>query len=396
MNKIPRRTLLGYSLTVPAATALLAACGSDKKIAEPAGTSAGGTTPPATTAPGTAAVTTAPGSAAPPATTAVKALEGTINFANFEGWLGANTITEFNKIYPGITINQITADVGFETLVPKLKNRAGDFDMALLDARNLPVLDKLGVLAKFTPEEVPNAANVDEAFRSRFDPEGDNYVTTDYGRYGIAYRKDLVSEPLTSWKEFLALAPKYSGKVLGYDRPRPMLGAALFAMGKSANTTDQDELNEARDMIKAIKGDFARFSDGTVAEGLLDGSAVMTVANDYEIVAAAAKDPNIVWVEPTDGTLGYIEGWMIFDGPRNDLCKAFMNFLFEPKNFADFVNTLSIGSVMTKANEFVKPELLNNPIVNPAPAAQKNITYVEDIGEAEQLWQQAWDEVKAG
>jgi spermidine/putrescine transport system substrate-binding protein len=366
MNRIPRRTLLGYSLTVPAATALLAACGSDKESTS---------------------------SAAPVDPTT---LEGTINFANFEGWLGANTLTEFNKLYPGIKVNQITADVGFETLAPKLKNRAGDFDMALLDARNLPVLDQLGVLAKFTPEEVPNAANVDEAFRSRFDPEGDNYVTTDYGRYGIAYRKDLVSEPLTSWKEFLALAPKYSGKVLGYDRPRPMLGAALFAMGKSANTTDQGELNEARDMIKAIKGDFARFSDGTVAEGLLDGSAVMVVANDYEIVAASAKDPNIVWVEPTDGTLGYIEGWMIFDGPRNDLCKAFMNFLFEPKNFADFVNTLSIGSVMTKANEFVKPELLSNPIVNPSPAAQKNITYVEDIGEAEQLWQQAWDEVKAG
>jgi spermidine/putrescine transport system substrate-binding protein len=73
-----------------------------------------------------------------------------------------------------------------------------------------------------------------------------------------------------------------------------------------------------------------------------------------------------------------------------------MNFLFEPKNFADFVNTLKIGSVMTKANEFVDPELLANPIVNPSPAAQKNITYAEDIGEAEQLWQQAWDEVKAG
>ncbi|HEX5191755.1 MAG TPA: hypothetical protein VFW09_03070 [Solirubrobacteraceae bacterium] len=42
--------------------------------------------------------------------------------------------------------------------------------------------------------------------------KGNYFVPTDYGKYGIAVRTDLVPETITSWKDLFALSHKYSSE----------------------------------------------------------------------------------------------------------------------------------------------------------------------------------------
>jgi spermidine/putrescine transport system substrate-binding protein len=365
-----RRELLGRGALVAAGliggSAFLAACGSDS-------TTAGSAT------------------AADP-----KKLTGTLNFVNFEGWLGKNESAAFSKKFPGAKLKQIPIAGTSEQWLPKVKDRRGDYDLALVDGATIPRLVALDAIASFTAEEVPNQANIDPSFRSQaWDPDNKYFVATDYGRTAIGYRKDLVKEPLTSYAELFALLPKYSGKVAVLSRMGSTMGMAMKRLGYSINSNDPKEVEEAKQLLIASKKHFLALADSASAN-LLSGDAVIALGDDYDIFTASKKNPNIVWVDPAEGMSAYLEGFVALKGPREDLAKAFINFHADPAQNADFVNTLNIASVVPKAAPLIDPAIKKSTILFPAEDVRKRIEFLTARPqEGEKLWMKAWDEFRA-
>jgi spermidine/putrescine transport system substrate-binding protein len=364
-----RRELLGRGALVAAGllggSAFLAACGSDSK-----------------------AVVSA---AADP-----KKLTGTLNFVNFEGWLGKNESAAFSKKFPGAKLKQIPIAGTQDQWLPKVKDRRGNYDLALVDGDTIPKLVALDAIASFTEEEVPNQANIDPAFRSQaWDPDNKYFVATDYGRTAIGYRKDLVKEPITSYADLFALLPKYSGKVAVLSRYRSTISMAMKRLGYSVNSADPAEVEEAKQLLIASKKHFLALADSASAN-LLSGDAVIALGDDYDIFAASKKNPNVVWVDPTEGMSAYLEGFVALKGPREDLAKAFINFHADPTQNADFVNTLNIASVVPKAAPLIAPAIKKSSILFPADDVRKRIEFFTSASpESEKLWMKAWDEFRA-
>ena len=74
----------------------------------------------------------------------------------------------------------------------------------------------------------------------RWDPNNEYHVPKDYGTTGILYRSKIVTEPVTSWREFYDLAER---QVLGQGRPRRLDGrcprhSPLKMLGYSLNDDD--------------------------------------------------------------------------------------------------------------------------------------------------------------
>lgn len=324
-----------------------------------------------------------------------KKLTGTLNFVNFEGWLGKGEAAAFSAAFSGASLKQIPIAT-FEEWVPKVKDRRGDYDIALVDGANIPKLVALDAIASFTAEEVPNQANIDPSFRGQpWDPDNKYFVPTDYGRTAIGYRKDLVSEPITSYADLFALLPKYSGKVAVLSRMGSTLGMAMKRLGYSINSNDPTEVEAAKKLLIDSKKHFLALADSG-SPSLLSGDAVIALCDDYDIVTAATKNPNIVWVDPTEGMSAYIEGFVALKGPREDLAKAFINFHADPVQNADFVNTLNIASVVPKAADLIKPAIAKSTILFPSDEVKKRIEFfVARPPEGEKLWMKAWDEFRA-
>jgi spermidine/putrescine transport system substrate-binding protein len=329
-------------------------------------------------------------------TSATKDLTGTLNFVNFEGWLGANTAAAFSTEFPGADLNQIPIAGTQESWLPKVKDRRGDYDLALVDGATIPKLVALDAIASFTPEEVPNQANIDPAFRNQdWDPDNKYFVATDYGRTAIGYRTDLVQEPITSYADVFALLPKYSGKVAVVSRMGSTLGMAMKRLGYSINSNDPGEVAQARDLLIASKKHFLALVDSG-SPSLISGDAVIALCDDYDVAAISADNPNIAWVDPTEGVSAYLEGFVALKGPREDLAKAFINFQADPVQNADFANTLTVAPVVPEAASLIKPAITNSPILFPPDDVKERIEFfVARPQEGEALWMKAWDEFRA-
>jgi spermidine/putrescine transport system substrate-binding protein len=326
------------------------------------------------------------------ATGEVADISGTLNFLNFEGWIGKSEIAAFERRYPNAKVNSIPWTSTDDSLA-KAKNRSGDVDLFLMSLTEGPPYKALDLLAPLGTG-APNIKNVDARFRkTSFDPQDRFFVGTDYGHHGIVYRKDKVKSPPRSWAEFFKVAPTHAGKIAVLDYRGPVIASALYAKGLSPISTKGSDLQQAEKVLRAFKPHVQSITTG-VRKQLVTGEAVLGIADAYDAYNATKLNKRIGWIAPAEGLYGYLEGLCILDGPRNDLARAFVNFHLKRRNYADFINTVGAPAVMPR-NTLIKPAIRNNPILNPPADVRDRITFNVYLGEAQKLWRRTWDAFKA-
>ena len=352
---------------VPAAGWLLAACGGSSA------SSSGGTTGGAASAPAK--------------------VEGTAILHNYAGWMGKDNIKHFRAKYPGANIKQVTAgDISSSATAQTLKANPDAYDFALGDQAFVGQALAADIIQDVDFDKVPNIANVDAKFHEAFS----HGVPTDYGKVGIGYRKDMVSEPIASWADLWSLAPKYSGKIVFLDFDRDTIGSALRYKGFSGNTQDESELEQAKQALIDIKPHLLAMKGYDVAASLVKGDAAIVMDWDYDVALGQGQDPNIEWVLPEEGAMAYLEGWSVIKGTDNvDLVHAFMNFFLQPKEYADFVNTTGTAYVMDAATPYIDASISKNSALIVDPATLEKVEFENFLGEATALYSKAWDEFKS-
>ena len=367
MEPISRRSLFAMAAAV-VPVALFAGCGSDAKDAGPAATQ------PVSTDPAT------------PAT-----LTGTLNLLNFTGWAGPTTYADFAAAFPGATVNEIAWASNDDT-ISKAKDRAGDIDVVLVDGTTFPRLTAIGVLAELG--DVPNLSFVASQYKGNsWDPSDKSFAPTDHGRTGIVYRKDLVATPPTSWADFFAMAPEYSGKVAMLDYQGSVMDNVLVMLGKPVGSTEDADLAEVLDVLTTVKPHLLAITT-EVGKAVANGDAVMAMCDAYDAQLALSSNPDVVFVNPSEGQVGYLEGFAILDGPRNDLARAFINFFLEPANYAGFINNVASPYVQPD-NAGIDAALKSSPVINPPADVVAKVSYHVFLGENQPKFDAVWDAFKA-
>lgn len=318
-------------------------------------------------------------------------LTGTINFLNFTGWAGPTTYADFAAAFPGASVNEIAWASNDDT-ISKAKDRAGDIDVVLVDGTTFPRLTALGVLAELG--DMPNMKFVADGYKGNtWDPDNKSFAPTDHGRTGIVYRKDLVATPPTSWADFFAMAPEYSGKVAMLDYQGSVMDNVLVMLGKPVGSTDDGDLAEVLDVLTTVKPHLLAITT-EVGTAVANGDAVMAMCDAYDAQLALTSNPDVVFVDPSEGQVGYLEGLAILDGPRNDLARAFVNFFLEPANYAAFINNVASPYVQPD-NAGIDTALTSSPVINPPPAVVSKLSYHVFLGEDQPKFDAVWDAFKA-
>jgi len=214
------------------------------------------------------------------------------------------------------------------------------------------------------------------------------------GELHFAYRKDLIPERPTSWADFWELSEKYQGKVTMFAFDADIMGVALLYKGYDVSTTDPAQINAAKDALIQLKPWMRAILDTDFSKPLKQGTAVMAIDYDYDIAAAQAENPNIVWVNPTEGVPAYIEGWVPVKGSKNlATTYAFMNQHLDPKMYANYINTIGAAYLMPDAEKYIKPAIKNNPSLKYDEAAISKIGFTQFLGaDATVTRTKAWQE----
>ncbi len=317
-----------------------------------------------------------------------------IRFVNYTDWIGKGQYEDF-KAKRGVTVKEIPVNA---ERVAKISADPSAADMVLLDLHQAGQLDAANLLAAWNLDSVPNYANVDPAFKDGLASDKSGKVlATDYGRTGIMYRTDMVDEDITKWADLWELSDKYSGKITLLDAEVGTIPVSLISLGFDGNSRSEDECNQAADRLIDIKPHLLSLVTGDQVKPLLDGSAVISAVEDWAGAGAISDNPDVPlkWVNP-EATTGYLDCWgIVKDTDVQAAIEAFANYSFQPKVYANYCNTLSIASIVPKAEPYIDEKLKSNPVTYPAANVYDTVQFQGYLGEGQRYHDEAWEKFKS-
>jgi spermidine/putrescine transport system substrate-binding protein len=307
------------------------------------------------------------------------AITGTVTLLTYPQWYGPNEFADFEKLHPGVNIKTVVSASGSAAQVLQVATNKGAFDLTMAGSATVPELQAGSLLEPLDTSAVPNLSLVAPLLRKEFSWG----IPTDLGKTGYAYRSDLISERPTSWHDFWTLAKKYSGKVTLLHYDVDVEGMALKYLGYSCNSKNKTQLQAMLKALLKLKPHVQALLETDFAKPLIEGTAVLAMDYDYDIAAAQQKNKHIVWVAPTEGMGGYVEGWVALKGSSHlPAVWALMNFHLEPKNYASFINFDGPSYVESAATPYIKKSIVADPSLRYSASELAKVEFDTYLGPA--------------
>jgi spermidine/putrescine transport system substrate-binding protein len=245
------------------------------------------------------------------------------------------------------------------------------YDLVLVNGISVDVYRKRGWLAPIGEAQIPNLRHVDSRWLDAF-PGLEGYaVPYFWGTMGIAYRKDLVPTPLTSWMDILQPAEYLHGRIGMVENSRDALGMALKALGYSANSTDTRQLKAAEQLLLAQKPHVKTYTYVALNEesALVSGDIIATMIYSGDALMVQEHHQEIGYVVPTEGGNIWVDYLVVLENSKNKaLAWAFLNFLNEPENAAQLAEFVYYATPNKGAEKLLPAEFLEDPVIYPSQA----------------------------
>lgn len=172
---------------------------------------------------------------------------------NWGDYVDPDTLKQFEE-ETGIRVVMDEFDTN-ESMYPLVAAGAERYDVICPSDYMIQKMIHNNLLQPLDYSQLPNARQyVGKQFWTQsetFDPGNRYAVPYCWGTVGIVYNRTMVDEPVDSWS--ILWNEKYKNEIIMQDSPRDSFMVALKRLGYSLNTTDPQQIKEARDMLIAQK-----------------------------------------------------------------------------------------------------------------------------------------------
>ena len=287
-----------------------------------------------------------------------------------------------------------------EELLAKLQGGATGYALIVPSDYTVSIMITENMLSKLDHANIPNLKNLSDQFKNApYDPGNVYCVAYDWGTTGIGYLDGQVDEP-TSWAVLFdpdPNSPAY-GRTTMLDDVRESFAAALVYLGYDINTTDESQLNEAKDALIRAKASLAGYDSDTYEDLVAAEENLMAHGWNGDFLVAQEDNENVAFVVPEEGGVIWVDNVCIpaSVSPEEKLAaEMFIDFLLRPDIGAMLSEFNYYASPNAAAEELLDEEFLNDPTVYPPAEVISKLQYIEPVGEAESIYQRLWDEVKS-
>ena len=299
--------------------------------------------------------------------------------------------TGINVVYEEFETNEI--------LYPKVSSGAIAYDVVCPSDYMIQRMIENDLLTEINFDNIPNIKNIGKQYMEQsrqFDPENKYSVPYCWGTVGILYNKTMVDEPVDSWS--ILWNPKYKDNILMQDSVRDAFGATLKYLGYSLNSTDLDELTEAKNLLIEQKPLVQAYVIDQVRDKMIGNEAALGVIYSGEAIYTQKENPNLEYVIPKEGSNIWIDSWVI---PKNaehkENAEKFINFLCRPDIALMNFEYITYSTPNEAARELIEDESIrNSEIAFPDLSRYDNLETFQYLGtEADQVYGDLWNKVKS-
>jgi spermidine/putrescine-binding protein len=287
-----------------------------------------------------------------------------------------------------------------EELLAKLQGGAGGYSLIVPSDYTVSIMIEEGLLAELDPANVPNLSNLSDRFKEvPYDPGNQYCAPYQWGTTGLGYVDGEVEAP-ASWGTLFEPdpdSPAY-GRTTMLDDVREGFAAALIYLGYDVNTTDEAQLQEAKDLLIQAKAGLAGYDSDTYDSLLASGENLLAHGWNGDFLVAQEENENIAFVIPQEGGVTWVDNICIPGtvSPEEKLAaEMFIDFLLRPDIGAMLSNYNYYASPNAAAEAELDEEFLSDPAVYPPEAVLSKLQYIRPVGEFESVYQRLWDEIKA-
>lgn len=286
-----------------------------------------------------------------------------------------------------------------EILYPKISSGAIAYDVICPSDYMIQKMIENDLLAEINFDNIPNVKNIGKDYMEQsrqFDPENKYSVPYCWGTVGILYNKTMVDEPITSWS--VLWDEKYKDNILMQDSVRDAFGVTLKYLGYSLNSTDLDELTEARDLLIKQKPLVQAYVIDQVRDKMIGNEAAIGVIYSGEAIYTQMENPDLEYVIPEEGSNIWIDSWVIPKNAENkENAEKFINFLCRPEIALMNFEYITYSTPNSEARKLIEDEAIrNSEIAFPDLSKYDNLETFQYLGtEADQTYGELWNQVKS-
>jgi len=386
-NRVSRRTLLERMAKYGSAVALapvVAAC---------AGSAASPSARPSAAAPSAAPQSVAPSQSAAP--TPVPSPEAELNVYNWLDYIGEGVIESFEEKY-GVKVNYDLFDDIYAAYEVLGDDGAG-YDVSFPIGVDLPDFIARGVVQPLDHSLIPNLVNLGAEWADPgYDPGNAHSMPYVWWTTGIGYDTTKITEAPTSSNALWD--PRWSGHISMMDDYQETFGLTLIQQGFSANTENTSELDQALARLQEQKPLVRTYSNDTVTTmaagdvwiGMIWGSDVYQISLERE-------DENVAYYIPEEGGVRGSDTMAIYSGAQHPIAAhLFINHMLDAEVSAANTNYIGYMGPNAAAMEFISPDILADPAVNPAEAVLENLEELLDLPNAvDDEYLSRWETLRA-
>jgi spermidine/putrescine-binding protein len=286
-----------------------------------------------------------------------------------------------------------------EDLLAKLQAGATGYDIIVPSDYMVAIMVELDLLAEINYDNIPNFENIDETFLNPpYDPDNKYSVPYQWGTTGIGYNADLFEEAPDSWAYLFdpEMAAPYAGRMSMLNDSRESIGAALKYLGYSINSTDEQELEEAKQLLIQQKEWVSAYDSDGFEDLLASGEVDIGHGWSGDYFAAAEEAEQVWYIIPQEGGVIWTDNLCIpKSAPSQYTAEVFINYLLQPEVGAQITNYTWFGSPNKASEEFIDAEILEEPAIYPPPEVMDKLEFIRDVGEATAIYDRIWTEIKA-
>lgn len=321
---------------------------------------------------------------------------GNVYVYNWGEYLDPETLEMFEE-ETGIHVIYDEFDTN-ESMYPKVSAGSSAYDVICPSDYMVQKMIENDLLQELNYDNLPNAKkNIGAQYfeqANNFDPGNKYCIPYCWGTVGILYNTKMVDEPITSWSDLWN--EKYTDNILMQDSVRDAFMVALKLKGYSMNSLNEQELQEAKDLLIAQRPLVQAYVIDQVRDKMIGNEAAIGVIYSGEAIFTQRENPDLEYVIPKEGTNVWIDGWVIpKNAPNKENAEKFIDFMCRGDialmNF-DYI-TYSTPNIEAQ-NNIEDEDIKNSKIAFPDLSEYQNLETFTYLGEeGDELYNELWKEV---
>lgn len=312
-----------------------------------------------------------------------------VNILNWSSYIPSEVILDFEK-ETGIEVNYGTYSSNEELLAKVSIAKEGTYDLIFPSDYMVEIMINRNLLEKINKGKLNNLMNINRNFMElEYDPYNSYTIPFVAASTVIAVNRDVIQDEINSYNDLLN--PKYKGEIVLIDDQRIIIGMALLANGFDMNSTNDRELEIAKNWLLELSKNVKAFDSDSPKNFLISKEASIAVLWNAEGTLAKLENDSIENIFPSEGVAVSIDNFAILKGAKNiDCVYEFIDYILEPNVMKKIIESYPYKNVNIETDKLFTNSYLNNiddELFNDG-------LFVKNIGDNISKYDKLWAEIK--